>query len=420
MLEYSVRPVRQNEVDKVADLLSTGYYDDKFFKWSVDDDEKRFKIVADYYRTYLRTAGCMAYVAEKPDKSLIGATVWLPHDTDPGTYDEINKVAGEFAPQFQAVGHKSHLSEPPMQPFYQLVGFVTLREYQKKGVGGAMLKYQLDKLDERGIPTYLEASTPYFGGGAYGKFGYQPIGELIVFTETAVLYPLWRPVKSGLLENEMVHLNHSNATGRTNPDPMVNGCDQASSYFSSKINFGGHDFLVLDETDQGLFLISEKVIELTKYHDEYENVTWAASSIRKYLNQNFINSFNQLEQAQIIETYVKSSNNPWYGTCGGDSTTDKIFLLSIEETVRYFGDSGQLTKPCIKFFIDDGFNENRRTTYNAGSPSKWLLRTPGSLQNFVANVTTEGKIAITGDFVNLESSELFNVGIRPAMWIKKD
>ena len=398
MLEFTVRPVRQDEIDKVADLLSTGYYDDIFFKWTVDDDALRFKIVADYYRAYLRTAGCMAYVAEKPDNDLIGATVWLPHDTDPGTYDEINEIAGKFAPQFQAVGHKSHLSEPPMQPFYQLVGFVTLREYQKKGVGGAMLKYQLDILDEKGIPTYLEASTPYFGGGAYGKFGYQPIGELIVFTETAVLYPLWRPVKSKLLESD------------------VN--DQARSCFSSKTNFGGHDFLVLDKTDRGLLLLSEKVIELARYHDRYENVTWAAASIRQHLNQNFFKSFSQHEQARILDTYVKSSSNPWYGTHGGEDTTDKIFLLSIEETVRYFGNSGQLTKPSVKFFIDDGFNENRRATYTDGAPSKWLLRTPGSLQNFVINITTEGKIAVTGDFVNLASSELFNVGIRPAMWIK--
>ena len=406
MLEYTVRPIKQDEIDKVADLLSAGYYDDIFFKWSVDDDTRRFKIVADYYRIYLRTAGCMAYVAEKPDKDLIGATVWLPHDTDPGAYDEINKVAGEFAPQFQAVGHKSHLSEPPTHPFYQLVGFVTLREYQKKGVGGAMLKYQLDILDKMGIPTYLEASTPYFGGGAYGKFGYQPIGELIVFTEAAVLYPLWRPVKSELLLNEKL-------TEISSPIPAK------PFNHLSKISFGGHDFLLLDETDSAMLLLFEKVIALQKYHNEYENVTWTTSSVRKFLNQILINNFSQEDKARILETYVQSSSNPWYGTCGGENSKDKVFLLSIEETVGYFGDSGQLTKPSVKFFIDDNYNKNRRATYTDGSPSKWLLRTPGSLQNFVANVTTEGKISVTGDFVNLASSELFNIGIRPAMWVMK-
>ena len=385
-LEFTVRPISQKEIDKVADLISAGYYHDVFFKWSVESDDHRHKIVADYYRIYLSAAGCVAHVAESPDKGIIGASVWLPHDTDAGIYDEIDKAAGVYAPQFRAVSDRSHANEPPMEPFYQLVGFVVLRELQGMGVGRALLKYHLDILDEAGIPTYLEASTPYVGKGVYGCFGYQQVGELMVFADTAVLYPLWRPAaaKRGI------------------------------------IRFGSYDWRVLEERDNKALLLSEKVIDLQKYHNVFENVTWADSTIRKYLNSDFYNTFKQSEQSQIIETQLSNHDNPWYCVDGGADTSDKIFLLSLEEAVMYLGDSGQLKNPDNKYFIDDIFNDARKALYMDNSPSRWLLRTPGSLPYFAACTTIEGKIAVTGDFVNRPSTENFNVGIRPALWVNKE
>ena len=94
-------------------------------------------------------------------------------------------------------------------------------------------------------------------------------------------------------------------------------------------------------------------------------------------------------------------------------------MLSIEETVKYFGDSGQLKCPVKSFYIDDIYNDNRKTTFTDGSACRWFLRTPGSTHDFIALVTVEGKISVTGDFVNRSSSPVFNVGIRPAMWVKK-
>ena len=189
----NIRSIKQEEINIVADLLSTEYYHDDFFIWSVESDEDRHKVVSDYYKVYLNAAGCVAHVAEC-DGDIVGASVWLPHDVDVSIYDDIDEVTGVYAAQFRAVADKSHESEPKGMPFYQLVGFGVVKKMQGAGIGGALLKYHLDILDEKGVPTYLEASTPYSGGGVYGKFEYQLVGELLVFAERAVLYPLWRPV----------------------------------------------------------------------------------------------------------------------------------------------------------------------------------------------------------------------------------
>jgi GNAT superfamily N-acetyltransferase len=74
------------------------------------------------------------------------------------------------------------------------VGFVVDKQQRKRGIGSAMLDAHLEVMDGQKIPTYLEASTPFNGGGIYGKFGYKLYGELMVFAPNAVLYPLFREV----------------------------------------------------------------------------------------------------------------------------------------------------------------------------------------------------------------------------------
>ena len=439
--DFIIRPIKPSEIDHVADFISTGYYHDKFFKWSVNCDATRHKIVADYYKIYLGAAGCVAHIAQRPDGTIIGATVWLPHDTDAGIYDEIDRVVGEVnAPQFRAVADRSHDSEPPIGPFYQLVGFVVQRDTQGMGVGGALLKHHLDILDPLGIPTYLEASTPYFGGGVYGRFGYQQVGELMVFAETAVLYPLWRSaggMPDGSADGVEVQAEKPVNTGAKKVWQKRQNCtdtDTDNLCQNQKVRFGAFDWYVLSKQDGKLLLLCDKVVALRGYHDVFEDVIWENSSARAYLNGVFYSEFTPEEQAQIADTHVCNHGNPWFGVGGGADTADKVFLLSVEEVAAYLGDSGQLESPESMFFVDDRFNDARVATCAGGlgnkcsvgigeagngdcQPVRWALRTPGNMSGLVATVTNEGKIAMTGDFVNRESTELFNAGLRPAMWV---
>jgi len=182
-----------SELDSIADFISIGYFDDAFFKWVVPPDDERHTVVADYYKAYLKADGAYTYVVEE-NGVVVGASVWLPHDVDSSLYDDIDIAVGKFAPNFRAVADMSHDNEPKDTAFTQLVGFVVDKKHRGRGFGIAQLKAHLDVMDEKGIPTYLEASTPYHGGGVYGKFGYTLYSDLMVFSPTAVLYPLWRPV----------------------------------------------------------------------------------------------------------------------------------------------------------------------------------------------------------------------------------
>lgn len=195
---FTIRPIHVDEISSVATLLANAYYDDLFFHWCVADENDRLSIVSEYYKIYLQSKGCIVHIAENSEQKIIGATVWLPHDAEESMYEEIEKAVGKkYAPYFAEVAEKSHANEPKNTPFYQLVGFGVDESAQGQGIGQALLQYQLEILDKLGIPTYLEASSEFTGAGVYGKFGYELYSDLMHFTDTAVLYPLFRQAKKG-------------------------------------------------------------------------------------------------------------------------------------------------------------------------------------------------------------------------------
>ena len=92
------------------------------------------------------------------------------------------------------------------------------------------------------------------------------------------------------------------------------------------------EWTVLDKDGMSLLLISKQALDCQQYNTSYTDVTWESCSLRKWMNGTFLNkAFNAEEQAQIQNTTVSADKNPEYNTNPGNATTDKVFLLSINE-----------------------------------------------------------------------------------------
>jgi hypothetical protein len=235
------------------------------------------------------------------------------------------------------------------------------------------------------------------------------------------------------------------------------------------INFGGYDWRILDLQEGKALLLSEYIIATAPYYSYDDNMTWEERSsitldwetslLRHRLNEIFYEEFSESEQSQIVETRVVNDDNPWFGTTGGNDTDDKIFLLSIDEVVKYFGDSGQLGSrleeerlkeeqreeerrkrasqggsnawgmDTSKWVIDDDYNA-ARTAYTVDGVSwLWWLRSPGGSGNSAATIGNSDFLA-TDEVVKDEVIGQINIsgfhyssdgfgrgGVRPAMWI---
>ena len=200
---------------------------------------------------------------------------------------------------------------------------------------------------------------------------------------------------------------------------------------NSMYQFDGHDWRVLDEQNGKALLLREKIWDACSYHEPSESITWEDCTLRKKLNYEFYNQITQKERSRIIKTHVSNSKNLWFDTDGGGDTQDYVFLLSIDEVVRYFGDSGMLkrgnspvergglTWPAYGIYensFSDQYNKNRIARNENDRILYWWLRSPGSRPHLVATVDDSGGISMGG----LPALWLRNPnsgGVRPALWI---
>lgn len=216
-----------------------------------------------------------------------------------------------------------------------------------------------------------------------------------------------------------------------------------------KIRFGRYDWYVLNKQENKILILTEKIIEKRIYHSNECEITWETSDMRKYLNGEFYNSFNVSDRSRIIESTNKTPDNPWYGVSGGNPATDKIFLLSIDEVLMYFGDSGQIKtrymypdcdwcKDEFLPWIDDQYNLNRRAVDDTETVRDWSLRSPGAqsdsvafIQGFDGDGFDMGNLCVFGGCGRFEDGHfLFSYpgtgnltkehGVRPALWLRTE
>ncbi|MCL2397421.1 MAG: DUF6273 domain-containing protein [Defluviitaleaceae bacterium] len=178
------------------------------------------------------------------------------------------------------------------------------------------------------------------------------------------------------------------------------------------IDFGGHEWLVLDINGGNALIISEAIIEHRAYNYSFTSTTWEESSLRRWLNDDFYHRFAADERRRISETHI-ANDNPWFDAGSTNATTDKIFLLSIDEIVRYFGDSGELgSKPDGRWWFSDPYDYARMAYDVNGNVSWWWSRSSGNHDNLAAFVFTNGGIYMLGTAVSDTSG-----GVRPALWL---
>lgn len=161
------------------------------------------------------------------------------------------------------------------------------------------------------------------------------------------------------------------------------------------------EWKVLARDGTKVLLLSKYVLDCKPYHTTLQDITWEACYLRKWLNQDFINTaFSESEQAVIATTNVSADKNPEHSTNPGKSTNDKLFLLSISEYKQYLQ---RTDKPSFT-----EFSYSKQGEYKF---EWWWLRTPGIDQDSASCVASSG-LHLAGASVHFT-----DFGVRPAMWI---
>ena len=156
---------------------------------------------------------------------------------------------------------------------------------------------------------------------------------------------------------------------------------------------------VLSNNGSTLFVVANQGLDCKNYHETFTGVTWETCSLRSWLGNQFYNTaFSAAEQSAIVTQTVVNNDNPYNNTEGGNNTSDKVYLLSIEE----------VTNPAYGFCVDNGTRSagrrfqtsdysNARGVYrstNAGYEGNcfWWLRSPGGDSDVAADVFSDGSV----------------------------
>ncbi len=169
------------------------------------------------------------------------------------------------------------------------------------------------------------------------------------------------------------------------------------------------EWIVLEQENDRILVITKACIDCMPYHSRLESVTWESSSLRIWLNEEFIDTaFTEDEKSQIIAVENKNPDHTYAETDSGRATTDQVFVLSMKEANTYFTTYASRQAAPTAYAIARGayHGENSQMGW-------WWLRTTSYYTDHVTYVTSGGDVSSNGREVTRQDA-----GIRPAMWIR--
>lgn len=175
----------------------------------------------------------------------------------------------------------------------------------------------------------------------------------------------------------------------------------AEAEIGATVTLGKYSWTVLDKQDGKTLLLCDEGIERRDYHGySLAGPAWEECTLREWLNGDFLtgNAFG-LDSAfirMIAPTDVTTEANPTYGTTGGNTTTDRIFVLSYEELEKYIP------------------QKSDKILYVDNKPVSWWLRTKGKTATSALCVDDYGNVTMEGENVWRLTGQPY---VRPALWV---
>lgn len=185
--------------DPRATALVHAFRDDHVAQWLVPEREHRHRIYATWLGMVVQHVDRAGQVLSDYDDRVV--QLWLPADgqAPPLLDDEqdraLREVTGECQRRFDQLGEAMEENHPgDSHEYLALVG--TVPSVQGTGRGGAAMRDALARNDDRGVGSYLEASSAR-SRALYQRLGFHDSAPPIELPDGGpTLYPMYRPPHS--------------------------------------------------------------------------------------------------------------------------------------------------------------------------------------------------------------------------------
>ena len=157
------------------------------------------------------------------------------------------------------------------------------------------------------------------------------------------------------------------------------------------------EWLVLENDGETALLISRYALDSKTYHNTMRGkITWEQCALRNWLNNEFYNrAFSTEEKQYILQSNVSADKNPKYSTNPGNATKDKVFLLSVVETNKYFKSDDARRCAPTDYAIQQWASTSNSCKVDGRKTCWWWLRSPGEYSNYPALVNDAGSFDVS-------------------------
>ena len=203
--------------------------------------------------------------------------------------------------------------------------------------------------------------------------------------------------------------------------PVISGAQKGvvwfGSYTQTSDGNGGFNvdpikWRVLSNSNGKLFLLADQNLDSATYHNADKDITWENCYLRAWLRDTFLKkAFSAAEQNAISLTEVVNKNSS-YGAPGGNSTKDKVFLLSSDEVTDtaygFSSDPDKTGNESGRIATNTAYTASHSGLSGEGKSNRYWLRSPGIDSFSAAAIQAEGNVGVS-DYVMSEG-----IAIRPA------
>jgi len=183
----------QQDVDAAAAVIADAFLPLPAGLWLMPDPDDRARLYAPYFAMLVEHAvrHGEVYLAAGGD----AVSVWFPPSdeppADPENYEErLAALVGPYLERYRAFD--AMMAEVhPHEPHHYLAFLAVRPGRQGQGLGAALLRDRLRRLDADGVPAYLEASEPR-SRDFYLREGFREHRPPFHLPDGTPLFPLWR------------------------------------------------------------------------------------------------------------------------------------------------------------------------------------------------------------------------------------
>jgi GNAT superfamily N-acetyltransferase len=195
-LPQAVRRASETDAGAVTELFALAFHGDPTWSWAFPDAGGRMEQLRALWGLYMRTAVQYGWVWMTDDGG--AAASWIPpgkpelSETGEAEFGPlIRELAGSRADDVLELVERFAANHPQDETHYYLSLLGTHPDHRGQGKGMALLAATLVKIDEEGMPAYLESSNPA-NDHRYERLGFVQIGEFSAPGDGPTVACMWR------------------------------------------------------------------------------------------------------------------------------------------------------------------------------------------------------------------------------------